>query len=989
MQAGNSVVRSVGIAESGPLSVTSPTISYASIPHQRREIVLGGRLAENGIRLVGWGTDRRTIGIHGGVQYRSTRPGNGWLVFDLEDGFRNRTASLSSSPTYCVEVEYLDRGHDQFTVTSPVRQQVSAVIKSNTNTWKRVSVHLPLSALNNEMAPGGDFRIQDDGDGAEYIRRVSVTNRQPTEVRGRLRVNFRADGLGFLESVEVRATDDENRLMANLKGHPVLASVGGTSHTLVPIALVPFADGISTTRLPAGLISGDQLPSLYAYWDGDPLLSSSPDTKTTNPRKAQEPWSRLFWEFYRVHCTLTILVGCIAWVAFTTPNLINRIRRIGRMPLRTIYPAGFFILAATVMTYPRLFKAHDGLADLGDPLLNSWILNHGSYWLLRDWRFFFDGFIFYGNEGTLALSEHLFGLVLFSWPIVLITGNPVLTHSLLEWLSFALGAWSAYGLALYLFERRGPAVFAGCVFAFTSFRFNQMGHIQTISTALVPLIFYYLIRMVREPSGRWASRLSLVTLLQGLVSGYMTVFLLYCGLAFLGGYLMLSWRVLRNRSVIILGVVSGAIVALGSMPFLQPYVHYGNQYGISRSYQEVQRFAPGLNDYLNTPQSNIIYGAKTYVYHINKDAEASLFPGLCVFALLWLGLIVSVGWLRKEYLSSRKVMASLGMASLVLGVLTYGVLRIGADSQLRGPSPWSPFSPVDLICLGLMPLLALSIQMLSSITGGGISSAAIERNRPVMVGFVLLFGFSLVFSFGPQIRGFSGSVRNLLFEIMYGYAPGISGMRVPQRVWIVGSVATAMLCGLAVSVLTGGMGRTGRWVVGVGFVGVFLAEHFCAPLQYNLTGPTPGAQRNPRPGVIEIGKGSNPLYDWVKNNAQIDAVVELPNPNPFYDLRYVFNITQHTKRLLNGSSGTSPADYENLRATLRQFPDPASLRLLREKRVGFVVFHRGLMDEASLAEFDGRLAIHGEEVRLSHTQGDSRVYQLVPKHDDVASGPRK
>jgi hypothetical protein len=324
---------------------------------------------------------------------------------------------------------------------------------------------------------------------------------------------------------------------------------------------------------------------------------------------------------------------------------------------------------------------------------------------------------------------------------------------------------------------------------------------------------------------------------------------------------------------------------------------------------------------------------------------------------------------------------------VALGVLTYYLMRLGADSQLKGPSPWPFFSLLDLMLLGAMPLLAVVVSTFCRRTVEPGLPEPLARTWPVMTGFLSLFLFSVLFSFGPQIQGFSGSIRNLFYEVLYSYGPGINGMRVPQRVWIVGSVATAMLCGLAVWVLTRGLPRGGRWIVGVGFVGVFLAEHFCAPLNYNMAGRPPGSPYVPLSGHIEIGTKRNKLYDWIQANPQIDAVVELPNPDFYYDLRYVYNITQHGKRLLNGSSGGSPIGYEHLRRALRQFPDENSLMALRFMRVGYVIFHGDMLEAKALEEVNRRVAIHAGEVRLVHSHGASRVYQLVPRPDDGAAGP--
>ena len=112
-----------------------------------------------------------------------------------------------------------------------------------------------------------------------------------------------------------------------------------------------------------------------------------------------------------------------------------------------------YVLLTIALTWPLIVHPASLVPnDLGDPLLNTWILawNARVLPLTATW---WNGPQFYPVTGTLAFSEHLLGLTIFTTPIIWLTGDPLVAHNVVFFLSFVLSALAAYFLA-YTISRR-------------------------------------------------------------------------------------------------------------------------------------------------------------------------------------------------------------------------------------------------------------------------------------------------------------------------------------------------------------------------------------------------------------------------------------------------------------------------------------------------------------------------------------------------------
>ena len=140
-----------------------------------------------------------------------------------------------------------------------------------------------------------------------------------------------------------------------------------------------------------------------------------------------------------------------------------------------------------VMTHPLLVGAAHALPhDLGDPLLNSFILGWDADRALHGFRGLWSAPFFFPQRDTLALSEHLLGVAIFTSPVVWVTRNPILAHNLAFFASYVLAGLGMYLLARSLWGRRDAACLAALAFAFAPYRVMHLPHLQILMSGWMP-----------------------------------------------------------------------------------------------------------------------------------------------------------------------------------------------------------------------------------------------------------------------------------------------------------------------------------------------------------------------------------------------------------------------------------------------------------------------------------------------------------------------
>ena len=112
--------------------------------------------------------------------------------------------------------------------------------------------------------------------------------------------------------------------------------------------------------------------------------------------------------------------------------------------------ACFFTILGIVSTWPLARHLGDVIpGDLGDPLLNAWILGWDADRLKHGLKGLWDAPNFYPYLRTLAFSEHLLGIAVWTAPLVWLRGgSPIAAYNVAVIASFPLAGGGAYLLLL-------------------------------------------------------------------------------------------------------------------------------------------------------------------------------------------------------------------------------------------------------------------------------------------------------------------------------------------------------------------------------------------------------------------------------------------------------------------------------------------------------------------------------------------------------------
>ena len=92
------------------------------------------------------------------------------------------------------------------------------------------------------------------------------------------------------------------------------------------------------------------------------------------------------------------------------------------------FAAAAYVLLAIAYWWPLPLRAADAAIahPFGDPLLNAWTLAWDARHLLHGFSGYWDGLFFHPYPDTVAYSEHLLGIAVFTAPLQWFTGNAVL-----------------------------------------------------------------------------------------------------------------------------------------------------------------------------------------------------------------------------------------------------------------------------------------------------------------------------------------------------------------------------------------------------------------------------------------------------------------------------------------------------------------------------------------------------------------------------------
>lgn len=546
---------------------------------------------------------------------------------------------------------------------------------------------------------------------------------------------------------------------------------------------------------------------------------------------------------------------------------------------------GYLLLTIT-LTWPLIIRPASIVPnDLGDPLLNTWILAWDAR-VLPLTSTWWNGPQFYPVPGTMAFSEHLLGLTLFTTPIIWITGEPLIAYNTALFLSFVLSALSAYFLIYTISRRHDCAFLGGLAFGFAPYRMAQFAHVQVLSAYWMPIALAALHRYFDNRRTRWLIAFAGAWLMQALACGY---YLFYLSILVA---LWLPWFIRgphRARALAHVAIAWG-IAATMLVPVLYGYWRFQHAYGLRRDIEEITSFSADVVSLLKAPHNLWLWGWLNVVTH----READIFPGLTVVVLIIVGLVVGWRAAGKEKVSKLKI----ARVFVVLAVFFTAV----AASPLYFGSWKIDLGGVRLLSVGT-PHKPLSFAFLCLIVAGAMhpSVRTAWRRRSTMTFYTLAAFAMWLFSLGPAPTFMD---RPIIYKAPYAWLmmlPGGEGVRVPARFWMLAALCLATAAALALRQLTARWPRLARAMPVIACVGV-LADGW------------------PRPLLIE--KRPLPRPSHTRAVGRLD----LP-PLPLHDSISLFRATEHKRPLFNGYSGYFAPHYWAMQYMINRH-DPAVLTRL-------------------------------------------------------------
>jgi hypothetical protein len=649
--------------------------------------------------------------------------------------------------------------------------------------------------------------------------------------------------------------------------------------------------------------------------------------------------------------------------------------RLGRAGREALLICCAFVLLTLLLAAPlSLAPATHALPLSADTRLFLWTISWDVHALLhRPWALF-DANIFFPEPRTLAYSEHLLGSAVLGAPVLLVSGNPVLTLNVIVLLSCVLCGAGAYLLARQLGASAPAAAAAGIVFAFAPPRFVRLAQVHLATVQWIPFALAFAHRY--RGSGRRGDLLAVCAFftLQALTSGHGGLFLTLA----LGAYVLYLWALGRlpsvRRTARDLGL-AGALVLGVNVPFLVPYFRVQHDVGLHRTLGSVYDWAPDAVSFLAAPthvQEWLLSLVPALARKV-EGAKAYLFPGWITLGLAAL----AIRW-RRPTDTSREAQApspatktpawlALADAAIVLVALAALVIHVSDGISWRiGRASFTARSATR--ALGLLAGLAAA-RLLVAWRRPFAFSGALQRYRRLLVSqveartgedggfYVVLAILSVWACLGPGY---------VLYTTLYRLLPGFDLIRVPSRLGILTLLALAVLAALGLDRLLGALAGRSRVLAGGLALVLLTAELSAFPLgarPYSIDFPEIDRVLAARPRPFSVV--GLPVVDPA--NATQSARL-----NSYYMLHSML----HWQPIVNGYSGIVPPRHERLFRILTAFPETASLGELERLGVRYAVLHREFCSDEEWRRLVERAALYPDRLRLEAETSDGRLYSL-------------
>jgi hypothetical protein len=562
------------------------------------------------------------------------------------------------------------------------------------------------------------------------------------------------------------------------------------------------------------------------------------------------------------------------------------------------------VLLAVVTSWPLVLHLPSRIApDLGDPVRTAWQIAWVGHAMLHDPLHLFDSNAFYPHPLSLAFSDSLLGY----GPTAFFGHGTV--AALVRYNLLFLWIWSLCFVGAYLLARElglrwiGAAVTAAA-FAYADYRVTEAGHFQVISSGGLALGMFLLLRGYRRDRPEVGQR-KLV----------------------LAGWLVSAWQVslgftLGLQYTYLLLLLALLVLAHWWFGHLTPGPAWGS------SEQRGTGDSPVASPPGATPASPSDTPQPSAASQPSANG-ATISPPARRFT--------------RGPLIPRRLLAVTLIGIAVLGVVAVYQARPYLKVANEYPTAKRTIKEVETYSAGPAAWLAASSEnrVWGSVTSG-MRAKVHSKNESVFFpgGLVLvlaLIGLAAGSIYTRRLRlglaigiltcsilalGFGLTGAGYPYRLLFDYAPGWDGVRVPGRIFTLATLLYALLAGAGAQLLAGFAGAWGaRHSVRAlpGIVGLVLVIALVGEGAGHLGHPVV-----PQPAKAEIGL-PGPVLDLPTDGA-LDRIWQYFSTDGFYKIPV-------------GESTFDIPAVDDLRGGMNGFPDRASVEKLRYYGIKTVVLH--------------------------------------------------
>lgn len=361
------------------------------------------------------------------------------------------------------------------------------------------------------------------------------------------------------------------------------------------------------------------------------------------------------------------------------------------------------IAITAAITWPSVAHLSDAVSDPGDPYINSWVLDWVQHALTSDAKLF-DANIFHPARTTLALSEHLFGPAVVSFPLRWMEFDPVTIHNVLLFASFPL-----LGLATHILARISSIGFsasfiASILAAYNPWRFTHITHLQDMWAASIPFLIGAIVFWFQKPTIRRSVLVGLAFVFNATGNLHWLVFGTAAGiLSFVTLLILRKPRFADCANLALIVLVAVLLV----VPLLSPYVRMLDDRTTVDRAGEVSFYSARPGDWLTAGFSSHFWTG--FRNDGSTNPERWLFPGAILSGL---ALIAPFAWrgvsqANRDALLVGAVLLLVGfLGSLGLNAFFHQILfeHIPGFRNIRVPARWAVVAHVGMALMAAAAL---------------------------------------------------------------------------------------------------------------------------------------------------------------------------------------------------------------------------------------------------------------------------------------------